>query len=219
MLPILGDLLPYAVPVALSPLPIIAVLMLLLAPAGTSGGVGFLTGRLAALLAATLVFAALSGLLDGDSGGQETRGFLRIGLGLALIVTAALVLRKARTAGAAAEPSSWMRAIDGATPASAARLGVMLTLLNLKELAFAFGAGLMIGGLTGGPTLLAAAAFAVLAGLGVAVPVLTMLVAGDAARDRLTGARDWLVRYQAIGVAVVLLLIGAMLIGSGLEAL
>jgi hypothetical protein len=72
MLPILGDLLPYAVPVALSPLPIIAVLMLLLAPAGTSGGVGFLAGRLAALLAATLVFAALSGLLDRDSSGQET---------------------------------------------------------------------------------------------------------------------------------------------------
>ncbi|HVH01471.1 MAG TPA: hypothetical protein VM891_00680 [Amaricoccus sp.] len=42
-----GDLLPDAVPVALSPLPIIAVAMLLLAPAGTRGALAFLAGRLA----------------------------------------------------------------------------------------------------------------------------------------------------------------------------
>ena len=112
-----------------------------------------------------------------------------------------------------------MRAIDRATPASALRLGAMLTLVNLKELAFAFGAGLMIGGLAAGPAVLAALTFSVVAGLGVAVPVLAMLVAGDGARERLAGVRDWLVRNQAIAMAVVLLLIGAMLVGSGIEAL
>ena len=111
-----------------------------------------------------------------------------------------------------------MRAIDRATPASALRLGAMLTLVNLKELAFAFGAGLMIGGLAG-PAVLAALTFSVVAGLGVAVPVLAMLVAGDEARERLAGVRDWLVRNQAIAMAVVLLLIGAMVVGSGIEAL
>lgn len=219
MLPILGDLLPYAVPVALSPLPIIAVVMLLLAPAGMRGGLGLLAGRLATLVAATLAFAALSGLLDGGAGDEEERGWLRIGLGLALIAGAGLIWRKDRKAGASADPAGWMRAIDRATPASALRLGAMLTLVNLKELAFAFGAGLMIGGLAAGPAVLAALTFSVVAGLGVAVPVLAMLVAGDEARERLAGVRDWLVRNQAIAMAVVLLLIGAMLVGSGIEAL
>jgi hypothetical protein len=43
----------------------------------------------------------------------------------------------------------------------------------------------MVGGLGAGPALLAAAVFSVLAGLGVAVPVLAMLLAGDEARDSL----------------------------------
>ena len=206
-------------PVALSPLPIIAVVMVLLAPAGTRGGVAFLAGRLAALIVATLAFAALSGLLDGGAGDEEERGWMRIGLGLALIAGAGLIWRKDRKASPSAEPAGWMRAIDRATPASALRLGAMLTLVNVMELAFAFGAGLMIGGLGAGPALLAAAVFAVLAGLGVAVPVLAMLLAGDEARDSLGGVRDWLVRNQAIAMAVVLLPIGAMLVGSGIEAL
>jgi hypothetical protein len=110
-----------------------------------------------------------------------------------------------------------MRAIDRATPASALRLGAMLTLVNLKELAFAFGAGLMIGGSARPPA--GRRRLSVLAGLGVAVPVLAMPLAGDGARDSLGGVRDWLVRNQAIAMAVVLLLIGAMLVGSGIEAL
>ena len=61
MLPILGDLLPYAVPVALSPLPMIAVVMLLLAPAGTRGGLGFLVGRVATLAALAFAVALLAG--------------------------------------------------------------------------------------------------------------------------------------------------------------
>jgi hypothetical protein len=216
MLPILGDLLPYAVPVALSPLPIIAVAVLLLAPAGTRGGVGFLVGRLGALTAATLMFAALSGLLDGDAAGAGKRGWLRIGIGLVLMVWAAAVWRKA---GAAAEPPGWLKSIDRATPAGALRLGVTLTLVNPKELAFAFGAGLMIGGLPAGRAVLAAVVFSLVAGLGVAVPVFAMLLAGDGARGRLGGVRDWLVSNQAAVMAAVLLLIGAMLIGSGIEAL
>lgn len=219
MIPTFGDLLPYAVPVALSPLPIIAVVMLLLAPAGTRGGLGFLAGRLAALAAATVGFAALSGLLDGPAGGEGKRGWLRIGLGLALIAAAAAIWRKDRAAEAAAEPPGWLRSIDRATPAGALRLGAMLTLANPKELAFAFGAGLMVGGLSAGRALAAALAFAAVAALGVAVPVGAMLLAGDRARDRLGGVRDWLLRNQAVAVAVVLLLIGAMLIGSGIEAL
>jgi hypothetical protein len=107
--------------------------MLLLAPAGTRGALGFLAGRLAALIVATLAFAALSGLLDGGAGDEEERGWLRIGLGLALIAGAGLIWRKDRKAGASAEPAGWMRAIDRATPASALRLGAMLTLSTSRS--------------------------------------------------------------------------------------
>ena len=217
---VLGDLFPYAVPVALSPLPIIAVVMLLLAPAGGRGGLAFLLGRVATLFATALMFAALAGAVDGPGRG-EIRAWLRILLGLLLMAGAAAVWRKDRAAGDATAPKGPLAAIDRATPAAALRLGAVLTVVNVKELAFALGAGAIIGGAELGPGQLAGAAlaFAAIAGLGVAVPVAALLAGGTGVRGRLAAVRDWLLRYQAVAIAAVPLVIGAMLIGSGIEAL
>jgi Sap, sulfolipid-1-addressing protein len=217
---VVGDLLPFAVPVALSPLPVIAVVMLLLAPAGIRGGLGFLAGRLVALAAATLLFATLADGLAAWTGSGAERGWLRIGLGLLLLAGAVPLLRQARRREVATVPG-WLRSIDRASPAGAMRLGAVLTVANLKELAFAAGAGLLVGGagLGTGAEIAAAVGFALLAGLGVAVPILAAILAGDAARTRLRVARDWLLGNQAIVLAVVLVLVGAMLVGSGIAAL
>ena len=60
----IGDLLPSAVGVALSPVPIIAVILMLLAPkaGGTSGG--FLLGWVVGIVATTTIFLLLAGTLD-----------------------------------------------------------------------------------------------------------------------------------------------------------
>ena len=61
MLGVIGDLLPYSVPVALSPVPIIAVLLLLPGPGGNARGLTFLAGRLAAMMALVLLASLLAG--------------------------------------------------------------------------------------------------------------------------------------------------------------
>ena len=61
--------------------------------------------------------------------------------------------------------------------------------------------------------------FAAVAGAGVAVPVVWSLVAGEGARRPLAAARDWLARNNSIIAAAVMLVIGAMLVGSGIEGL
>jgi hypothetical protein len=221
MLQPLGDLLPYAVTVALSPLPIIAALMLLLAPAGTRGGLGFLVGRMAALAALVLVLAILTARLAGPEASTGGRGgWLRIGLGCLVLVGAALIWQR-RPRGAAAELPGWLRSVEAVTPAGALRLGALLTVANLKELALVLGAAVIVGGadLAAGGTFALALAFAAVASLGVAAPLAWSLAAGDAARARLGAARDWLVRNNALVIATVLVLVGAMLIGSGLEAI
>ena len=136
------------------------------------------------------------------------------------MAAAVAVWRRGRASDEASVPG-WLRSVDRATPARALRLGATLTAVNVKELAFAVGAGALIGGagLSGRAGAGGGAAVRRLAGLGVAVPVLAMLFAGDGARARLGAVRDWLVRNQAIAMAAVLLVIGAMLVGSGIEAL
>ena len=219
MLQVLGDLLPYAVPVALSPLPAIAMVMLLLAPAGNRGGLGFLAGRVATLAAIAFLVALLAGRLAGAVGGEGRAGWLRIGLGC-LLVAGAIVVWLRRPRGEPAMPG-WMRSLEQAGPAAAVRLGGLLTVVNLKEVALVVGAGTIIGAveLPAGQALALAVTFAVLAGLGCGLPLIWSLAAGPAARDRLAALRDWLVRNQPALIAAVLLLLGVMLIGSGLEAL
>jgi threonine/homoserine/homoserine lactone efflux protein len=114
-----------------------------------------------------------------------------------------------------------MRAIDGMGPGAAFRLGLVLTVANPKEIAFAAGAGLTIGGamLGAGEMVLAGAVFVLLACLSVAIPVLAVLVGGERMSPILAEARAWLLRNNAIVMAIVLLVIGAMLIGSGISGL
>ena len=71
MAEVIGDVIPFAVGVALSPIPVIAVLLLLLAPAGVRGGASFLAARVLALAALTAVFAWAADLID-DAAGSTT---------------------------------------------------------------------------------------------------------------------------------------------------
>lgn len=215
---VLADLVPAAVPVALSPLPIVAVLILLIAPAGWRGGVGFVLGRVLALAGATLAFAWAAGYVDSTLGG-DARGGWRILAGLALMAAAATLARRPRPADA--RPSGWMGSIEALGPAGAVRLGLTVTVINVKELAFTFAAGAIISGagLTSAQTAGAAAIFAVLSSTSVAVPVAALAVSGDPVRTRLAALRDALVRNQSLLTAIVLGIIGAMLVGKGIAAL
>lgn len=221
MLGAFGTLLPYAVPVALSPLPIIAVVMLLLGRAGSPGGVGFLAGRLAALAGMTWLVAVLFERLAGPVGSSEVNGWLRIGLGCLMLAGAAVFWR--RRPGNDDEPKlpGWMQSLESATPGSAVRFGLLLTVANVKEVAFTVGAGALLGtmALGAGQILILAVLFALVSGLGVAGPVIWVVLSPQRALGPLSALRAWLVRNNSIVIAVVFLAIGSMLIGKGLEAL
>ncbi|MET1052489.1 MAG: GAP family protein, partial [Mycetocola sp.] len=146
---------------------------------------------------------------------------IRIAVGAALLV-GAVVKWRARPRGAD-EPKlpGWMRSIDNASPVRAFRLGFLLTAANVKEIAFAAGVGFTIGGafLPWGQIALSGALFVVLACLSVAIPVAAGLLGGERVQPVLSELRTWLVRNNAIVVAIVLLVLGAMLVGGGISGL
>lgn len=76
----LRELLPYALPVAPSPLPAIAAIMVLLAPAGMRGGAGLLAGR--ALTLFVLLLLACFGAAALGWGAAPDRPWLQTGAGL-----------------------------------------------------------------------------------------------------------------------------------------
>ena len=72
--PVLGELLPLAVGVAISPVPIIAVILMLFAPRSGVTSAGFLTGWLVGIAAACGIFVVLGSALGGERPGGAVDG-------------------------------------------------------------------------------------------------------------------------------------------------
>lgn len=220
MLEMFGEILPLAVGVALSPFPIIAVL-LLNTPQSPASAPSFLLARLFSVIVLVAVFAVV---IDSAVPSGETSPIvsaLRIVVGVGLVALAARKWFTRPGTNDDVELPRWMAMVDGAGPARSFGLALVLSVTNPKELLFSAGAGVTIGAANLGVAtdLAAAAFFGVVASLTVAIPVIAVLVAPERMREPLDRGRDWLVRNNGVIIGVVLLLVGVSLIGGGLGEL
>lgn len=221
MVDVVGDLVPYALGVALSPVPLIAVLLVLGAPAGRVSGAAFVAARVISVAGVATVAALVAELLPERNGTSPVGDVLRISLGVALMVWAVVkVARQRHTPKDRSEPA-WMVALGGASPAQAARIGVVLSAANVKELAFGVGAGLTIatGELEGAAAVAAAVVYSLLACLLSVVAAVAFWFFEDRVSLALDRTRVWLARKSTFLIALVLLVIGAVLVGEGVRDL
>ena len=219
MFEMIGETLPLAIGMALSPFPIIAVL-LLNSPQSPASAPAFLAGR---LFSVTVLVAFFAVVVDAAPQAGETAIFesiVRIVVGFGLVALAARKWRKRPGKNDDVELPRWMAMVDGAGPARSFGLALLLA-VNPKELLFSVGAGATIGAanLGVGTDVATAVVFGLVASSTVAVPVIAALVAPERMRVPLDRTRDWLVRNNGVIIGVVLLLIGASLIGDGIGAL
>jgi hypothetical protein len=221
---VLAEILPLAVGVAISPVPIIAVILMLFTPRARSTGpaflVGWVLGVAIVVIAATALSSAASSSSDEDT--TSTAGaLLELVLGLLLLLLAARTWRSRPAPGEEAPMPKWMGAIDTFTPGRAFGLAAVLGSINPKNLMLGIAAGAAIGAasLDTTETIVAIAIYVIVASLSVAIPVIYYLVGGDGAKRRLDGWKSWLAANNAAVMAVLFLLIGVKLAASGLGAL
>jgi threonine/homoserine/homoserine lactone efflux protein len=220
---VIGDLLPLAVAVAISPVPIIATILMLLAPRAGSTSVGFLLGWVLGIVLATTVFTVIAATagLEGADGPSTTASVVKIVLGLLLLPLAVKQWRGRPAPGQPAVLPKWMSAIDKVTFAKASGLGLALSAVNPKNLLMCVAAGATIGsgGLTGGQAVVAVAVFTVIGACTVGVPVVGYAVAKQSLRHPLDGLKSWLEVNNAAVMSVLLLVIGVVLVGKGIGGL
>jgi threonine/homoserine/homoserine lactone efflux protein len=218
---VIGQMLPIAVGIAVSPLPIVAVVLMLATPRGRADGPAFLAAWIVGLAAiGAIVIAAVGDSAEDDSGG--TPGWvsgLKLALGLLLLVFAAKQWRERPRGDAPAELPKWMGALDTFGPGKALGVGVALSLLNPKNLLLAIAGATVIaqGGLTAGQEAGALAIFVAIATIGVATPVVLYFAMGDRSREILDAMKDWMARNNAVIMAVLMLIIGVKLIGDAIS--
>jgi threonine/homoserine/homoserine lactone efflux protein len=218
--PVIGEILPLAVGVAISPVPIIAAILMLLSPKAKGASVGFLLGWITGIVVAIVVFTLLSSVLPAqdESGSSPVRGVIKIILGALLLFLALRQWRGRPAQGEQATMPKWMSAIDSMTAGKALGLGFLLSAVNPKNLLMAISAGLIIGGagLAVGQTVVVIVIFVLLAASTVLIPVVAYLIASERLAGPLDSLRAWLVNNNATIMAVLLLVIGVAVIGKGI---
>jgi threonine/homoserine/homoserine lactone efflux protein len=219
----IGQVLALGVVVALSPIPLIAVVLMLGTPRARVNGPAFVLGwviGLAVVGAIVLVVAGVAGA-DGDAEPATWVDVLKIALGVLLVLLAAKQWRGRPRDRAATEMPGWMRTIDTFTPGRTIAVAAASSAANPKNLVLTVGAAAAIAqtGIDAGEQAIALAVFILVAALGPAVPVAIHFVLGERARRPLDDLKAWLAAHGSAIMAVLFLVIGAKLIGDGISGL
>lgn len=214
----LTELVPLALVVAVSPLSIIPAVLVLhtLRPKPTS--MAFLAGWIFGLAVLTAVFVGVSSLLGGLEKAPSWASWLRIVIGVALIVFGVL---RWLTRKRAAHSPAWMTKITDATPGRAAVIAATLVVVNPKVLFICAAAGLAIGsaGLGTAGAWFSVTFYVLVAASSVAIPVLAYAVAGERLDRPLARLKDWMERHNAALVAAILVVIGLLVLYKGIHGL
>lgn len=215
-----GEILPLAVGVAISPLPILALVLMLLARRARVVAPAFALGWVVGLTAVALVGLFVgSSLSEGDSG-PERMDTVRIVLGAVLILTGIREWRRHRAAAGAegAHEPRWLTEIQSPGPGRAIVLGAALAGVNPKNLILGLAAGATIGQtpVSGAKQAGALAVYVILGASTILGPLLLYLAGGERARNVVSGWRDWLAAHGGAVLAVVMVVLGAVVLGKGI---
>lgn len=215
----IGDSLPLAIGVAISPVPIIAIILMLLSKRSGPNSASFLIGWIVGIAVALSVVVAVAGTatLTTSSGQATGVSWIKVGLGVVLLTVGLRDWRKRPKGEEQPALPRWLTSIESITPVRAGGLGLLLSAVNPKNLLLLIAGGIAIaqGATTSGEKAVGIIVFIVVASSTVALPVVLTLTMGERARAMLNSMNDWLKINNATVMAVLIVVIGFVLIGKG----
>jgi threonine/homoserine/homoserine lactone efflux protein len=223
MADMLGHIFACAIGVAVSPVPIVAVILMLFSRHARRNGLLFLAGWVLGLIVMTAFV-----LLLPDGFEHSAVSFLasvssafQLVVGLLFVVVAFAVWHGRPNPGEERPLPPWTERIDGFSALRALALALALAVINPKNLVLALAVTLDIAGadLPARQARLALALFWTVGSLTIAAPVIYHLIAGRQAERRLQEWKTWLIQNNATIMFVLLLVVGTVLAGRGLGGL
>lgn len=223
MLSTIGQLLPVALAAALSTVPVTVLLVIMMSPRRKVAAVPYALGCLAGTLLVVLAAALAAQFLPPPRPRQanEVTAVLELVLGSALVVVGIRTWRlRHRSGGTLALPVWLSSAIDSVGALRAFGLGVIIG-FRPKSVLLACVVSLQVSAASrvDSGALVVIIIYAVVATSTVTVPVLLTIISPQRMEPRLTTAADTLAEDGQLISAIVLLMIGAVVIGSGLQDL
>ena len=217
---VVGELLPLAVVVTVSPINIIAAILLLFSKRPMVNASSYLVGFVVGVTVVVSGATALAGALDlsGSSDRSQGASVVLLILGVALVGVAVRKFHNRPRPEEVPDTPKWMDGIEEFVPGKSLVVGIAVGILNPKNIAVGVAAAVTIAlaNLSVGQQIGGIAVYVVIASMGVAAPIITVLVLGNRSPGVLDGWKAWLDRNSAATMAVIYLLFGVILIGKGI---
>jgi threonine/homoserine/homoserine lactone efflux protein len=219
----IGQVLSLAVGVSLSPVPIIAVVLMLGTPRARVNGPAFVLGWIVGLAIVGAIVLAVAGGAGADDGGEPATwvDWVKLVLGVLLLLVVVKQWRGRPHEGEDAPLPKWMQTIDQFTPGRTFGIAAALSGINPKNLLLTVGAAAAIAqaGLDTGEEVVTLGVFILVGTLGPGAPVAIYFALGERAKPLLAGMKTWMGANNAAIMAVLCLVLGAKLIGDGISGL
>lgn len=220
---LMADLIPAATAIAISPIPIVAVLMMLFSKNALKNATAFILGWLLAMLVVGGVAASLGAGMDFSASSQPSQVVLviKVILGGVLLIAAYRQWRRRPKLGAEVPMPKWMKTLDSSRVLNAFALGFALMAINLKNMPiFLSGVGDILQASLGGmTTVIVVLVFSLLASSSLGVPVAFYIIGGEKAKANLDSAKALMLQNNSAILAVLFLIFGLDIVGKGLAAL
>ena len=219
----IGDALPLATGLALSPLAVITGIVLLLGRSGRIKTAMFGLGWLIAIGAIATVAYWVVEAAD-DVAAEETAAgvdILQLLFALLFLALALVSWRKRPRRDEPTRENKLLRRLNDIGVLGALGLGLAQGIVVIKNIPLALGAGARIGeaGVEGTSAVVALLLFALVSSAGILVPLVVAVVGGHRLDTPLWAARDWLEANTSPITITVLAVLSAYFLGQGLGIL
>ena len=215
----LGEFLPAAAAVALSPIPIVAIVLVLGGPSARRAGPAFALGWVSGLTIVSVIVVLVASAAS-DPGSDTATGinWFMAGVGVVFLVMAVQQWKKRPNPGEPAEMPKWMASIHSVPPGKAVLLGATLSGANPKNLALTFAAAAAIANaqLDRADTTIALCTFVAIGSCTVVGAVVAYLTSPAKAARPLAAIEQFMGDNSATIMMVILILLGVKFLGDAL---
>lgn len=214
----IADILPYATAVALSPMPIAALILMLLSKRAKINSIAFSFGWILGLAVLVFIVSSLVGLSDSDvhaATGFSIKTLIDLVLGILLLILAFSQWKKRTKQGQEPSMPKWMSAIETFSPVKAFGIGFALATLNVKNTPMGITVGAVISdaGSAGSAVLIV---YLLLASSTITIPTIGFLLFGKKLEPGLEKLKTWLIGNNATIMFVLFLILGVVILSKAL---
>lgn len=221
MIEALRDAFPMSLGLALSPFPLIAIIIILMTPKAKSNSLWFLLGWILGIYGIGLLVLVIPGLGSEDNTPSIYSGAIRIALGLSLLIFAFKTwLNRPRRDDEIVTPKLFL-SIDKFGLQKSMFTGFLFSAANVKNMAFSAAGAVKINqSLPKNDNIfIALLLFSVIGSLTLIFPVIIYVFAEKKIEPTFLLWKKWLIKNNAILLVFILGFIGLMLLKGGIEML